>query len=562
MNNKLNNKLNNDARKLMRKAGEVSILSFAKLYLPHHLKINPSVAHKEIYEILSGITKDRGKRFAIAAPRDFGKSTMITLINIIYLICYEKEKFIVIISQTASQAQKILENIRKELTENELLRSAFPEIFEDIGRPKPPRWTQHDIITRNNIEILALGYNQTIRGRRHGLNRPTLVVLDDLEPDEGWGSYEATEKMKRWLNKSVFKVGNDKTNFLFIGTVHEAISVLGEYLNPDVHHNWIKRKYKALCELPGRMDLWQTFSKIQNLKELYKGQKGSSGASLFYEDHKILMCQGAVLLWEDKWSLYQLMEMLYDNEYSFMSEMQNDPYDLSEYSFDVDNFQYWDSQYLSVDALLDYLGNDVYFIAACDPAVGKSLFKGDYSSIVVLACKGNDVYVIVADLARRSPDKLTKDIIAYAKRYSFRKFVIENNNFQELVVQALEKSAREEKLTLNIERVNNHGNKISRIMSLYEWVKNGTIKFSKADKLLLDEFRFFPKANKHDDGLDALEMAFRFFKQCPGVQVERMLEMLEKFSGKNKAPKKIIGYRNNRTGKFEGIDDPFGLYSV
>jgi len=93
---------------------------------------------------------------------------MITLIYLIYSICYAKERFIVIISHTASQAQKTLENIRKELTENEKLREDFPEIFESDGRPKPPRWTQDDIVTRNNIEILALGYNQKIRGRRHG----------------------------------------------------------------------------------------------------------------------------------------------------------------------------------------------------------------------------------------------------------------------------------------------------------------------------------------------------------------------------------------------------------
>ncbi len=43
-------------------------------------------------------------------------------------------------------------------------------------------------------------------------------------------------------------------------------------------------------------------------------------------------------------------------------------------------------------------------------------------------------------------------------------------------------------------------------------MKNGTIKFSRAHHLLLEQARFFPWG-KHDDGLDALEMAVRVAEQ-------------------------------------------------
>jgi len=561
---KMNSNLHDDARSLRRKTGEASLLSFAKLYLSHHLTITPSNAHKEIYDLLAEMNSVRGKKAAIAAPRDFGKSTLITLISVIYSICYKKEEFIVIISNTASQAQKILENIRTELTENDALREDFPEIFESAGRPKPPRWRQHDIITRNKVEVLALGYTQPIRGRRHGAYRPSLVILDDIEPDEGWSTLEAAEKMKRWLNRSVLKVGNDKTNYLLIGTVHDSLSILGEYLSSDIHPNWMKKTYKALCTLPKHMSLWQRLWNIQNSKEVYKKKSGSSGALLFYDDHQEDMDEGAVLLWKEKWSLYQLMELYLENEYSFMSEFQNTPYDLSEFSFNVDEFDCWSDEYPSVDALLKVLGEGVYFVAACDPATGKSIVKGDYSAIVILACKDKSAYVIVADLARRSPDKLNKDIIAYAKRYPFSKLVIENNNFQELVVKALEKRALDKMVALNIERTTNTGNKVDRIMSIYEWVKNRTIKFSKADKLLLNEFRFFPQPNKDDDGLDALEMAFRFFKKSSNDHVKKMLDVVNDMSGEKnnlRNPKKIIGHIDPTTGEYRDFDNPFGMLS-
>ena len=557
--------LNKETSAIRRKAAEGSILAFARLYLPHHLRVMPSQAHLEMYDLLFQATNEKGKKIAVAAPRDFGKSTMITLIYLIYLICYAKEHFIVIISHTASQAQKTLENIRKELTENEKLREDFPEIFESDGSPKPPRWTQTDIVTRNNIEILALGYDQTIRGRRHGVYRPSLVILDDAEPDDGWSSPEMADRMKQWLNKAVLKSGSEHTNYLFIGTVHHWLSVLGEYLKENANPGWIKCRYMALKELPHHMELWQQLFTIRNFKEQYKGGTGPKSAILFYNDNKRVMDEGAILLWPEKWGLLKLMEMYNDNVFSFMSEMQNDPRNLSEYTFDVDNFSYWSDEYPTIDALLKGLGDGVRFYGACDPSLGKSMFTGDYSAIIILACKGGFAYVIVADLARRSPDMLTKDMIAYAKRYKFEKFVVEANGFQELTIQSLEKMARDENVHVLIERVNNSARKTDRIFSLYEWLKNGTIKFSRNDIIILNQFRAFPQQGKSDDGPDALEMAFKFMQKNKDFNAEAMLKLFRKLKGEPEpgGGKRRVKYViDPYTGQLKEFNDPFGLIQI
>lgn len=556
--------LNKDVSVLRKTAGESSILAFARLYLSHHLEISPSKAHLEIYDLLLKATNEKGNKIAIAAPREFGKSTMITLIYLIYLICYAKERFIVIISHTAGQAQKILENIRKELTENEKLQQDFQEIFESSGRPKPPRWRQDDIVTRNDIEVLTLGYNQKIRGRRHGAYRPGLIVLDDVEPDEGWSSPEMADKMKQWLNKAVLKAGSENTNFLFIGNVHHWLSVLGEYLKEDSNPSWVKRRYKALIEFPNRMDLWKVFFKIRNFKDRHYGLTGPDAAKRFYnEDHKRDMDEGAVILWPERWELVKLMEMYDDNEFSFVSEMQNDPRNISDFSFDVDNFGYWSKEYPTIDALLRSLGSGVSFIGACDPATGKHKFMGDYSAIVILACKGGFAYVIMADIVRRDPERLNKDIVALAKRFGFDKFVIEANNFQELQVRSLEKMAHDAHVYLPIERVHNSTNKTDRIFSLYDWLKNQTIKFNENDKRLLDQFRAFPQQGKHDDGPDALEMAFRFANTSGEISPEDIRKAFRACDGRptTKEEKDRFKYIvDPRTGEWKRIIDPHGLY--
>jgi len=549
----MNDKIYNDASSLRRKTGEKDIYTFAKLYLNQHIGIPPSEAHLEIYVMLLDATENRNRKIAFAAPRDFGKSTMITLAYIIYSICYSKEHFIVIISNTASQARKILDNVRQELTENEELRRDFPEIFESEGRPKPPRWTSDDIVTRNNVEILALGYGQQIRGRKHGSHRPTLIIADDLEDGENTFSYETKEKMKRWFERSVLKVGSRLSNFLFIGTVHNSFSLLGEHLSPDVDPSWQGKKYKAIEEWPKYMNLWEHCWKIRSAKESHNDAKGIAAAKQYYQDNKEAMDEGAKILWAQRWSLYDLMEMYVQNDLSFQSEMQNEPIDSDQFSFDVDNFTYWDIQYPCVDALLKDLGDKARFYGACDPA----LMGGDYSAIIVLACCMDSYYVIVADLARRPSDKLIEDMLAYAKRFKFSKFVVETNGFQELIADALEKEAKAQGVTFNLTPIDNYGFKRQRILSLYPWIKNGSIKFCKSDKILLDQFRLFPKG-KHEDGPDALEMAVRTAKKDLRDDIVEHVKILKRLSQlPNNKSRRVTGYGDK---PFNG--DPFGLLSA
>ena len=61
-------------------------------------------------------------------------------------------------------------------------------------------------------------------------------------------------------------------------------------------------------------------------------------------------------------------------------------------------------------------------------------------------------------------------------------------------------------ISLNIQRVTSRLDKLARIQGLEPWITQGKIKFAQTQKLLLDQFRHFPKG-AHDDGPDALEMA-------------------------------------------------------
>ncbi len=93
-------KIKKEIDQLRRQNAESSIRAFAMTYLGHHLKLEPSNAHLEVYEALQEISNGRDAKYVLAAPRAFGKPTMITLVYVLYCICYEKERFIVLASNT------------------------------------------------------------------------------------------------------------------------------------------------------------------------------------------------------------------------------------------------------------------------------------------------------------------------------------------------------------------------------------------------------------------------------------------------------------------------------
>jgi predicted phage terminase large subunit-like protein len=504
------NNLLNEVYSRMREGGKESIYAFAKFFMSEHLKYPPSKAHREIYDLLYEITQKRNCKLATAAPRDFGKTTLVTLIYIIWSICYEKEKFIVILSNTASQAIKILENIRKELSENHRLRSAFPEIFETEGRPKPPRWTQHDIITRNGIEVLAAGSGQQIRGRKHGSYRPTLIIADDLESAENNFSNESREKQKNWFGKSILRLGSEETNYFFIGNLYHPHCLLSEYVDPQLNPAWISRVYRVIIAWPVQSNLWEKWRNIYRGREKFGEANGPEGALKYYQANKGAMDEGAVLLWPERQTLYGLMIEREENEISFMSELQNSPLDSKECIFNTNDLQYWTNTYHTIEDLLHALADNAEFYGACDPSLGSQNLKGDYSAIIVLARDARDgvLYIVEADIKRRTPDETIEDILAYYKRYKFINFGIETNQFQKMMLTQLEEKGRKQGLYISLEQLNNTTDKVKRIQSLQPLVKNGTIKFSKYLTLLLEQARDFPKG-PFDDGLDALEMAVR-----------------------------------------------------
>lgn len=122
----------------------------------------------------------------------------------------------------------------------------------------------------------------------------------------------------------------------------------------------------------------------------------------------------------------------------FQAEKQNEPLDPDLCRFAEARLHFRDPQYDNERALIAGEGDGCFF-GACDPSVGRRKNKGDYSAIIMLyRSEETEINTVIA---RRSPDQTIERIVPCAGRYSFEEFVVETNNFQNLLVGNLSRSS-------------------------------------------------------------------------------------------------------------------------
>lgn len=160
-----------------------------------------------------------------------------------------------------------------------------------------------------------------------------------------------------------------------------------------------------------------------------------------------------------------------------------------------------------------------------DGSKGKSTKKGDYSAIVCLA-QTSDLKYVDADAERRPPSQIVQDLFTFCENPLHRirtgdLIGVETLQFQELfrdLIYLYAKDHPEYALSKYlfsggiIIPIEDSLNKMLRIRRMDKFVRNREFRFleNPHTSLLLQQFRTFdgiPAVGKHDDLLDALEMA-------------------------------------------------------
>ena len=483
---------------------------FARAYLSHYFVRKSPHFHEELDQIwcdgvlkgvnpaedASAVDKMKGSRQVVAAPRGHAKSTNFTFKDSLHAILYEYKHYILILSDSSEQAEGFLDDIKTELEEN-------GNILMDFGDLKGDKmWRTGGILTRTNIKVEAIGSGKKVRGRRHRNWRPDLIVLDDIENDENVNTPEQRRKLKNWYDKAVSKAGDTYTDIMYIGTILHYDSLLSNVLrNP----RYKTRKYRAVISEAVNQKLWEEWERIYtNLFD----EEHEKHAKEFYEAHEGEMLLGTVVLWQEKLSYYDLMEIkVSEGIASFNSELQNDPIDPENATFNPEWFDYYEEE------TMDWKSPEFIFIGANDPSLGKNK-DSDTSSIINLAMhlQTGYMYVVDASVEKRKADVIIDDVFQMSRRLKrdygkgFYKFGVETVQFQYFFKEVMAQKSAEQGEYLPIEEINSSANKMLRIKSLQPVIKNKYLKFNRKHKSLLQQLEEFPMG-RNDDAPDGLHMA-------------------------------------------------------
>lgn len=217
--------------------------------------------HKEILDLISD---KNNRRIGVIAPRGHAKSTTVDMTYPLWAGCFEQEEFIVIISDTYTQAAEFINALKDEFENN-------PKIKWLFGNMKGDDWQDGEFVLSNGIKYAAKGSGMKIRGIRHRHTRPTLMIFDDIENDENIKSAEQRQKLYHWFTKAAIPALARGGRAVVIGTILHFDSLVNKVMKQqDVFKSWETRAFYAITtdEDGTERALWPEHRSLEKLRAM------------------------------------------------------------------------------------------------------------------------------------------------------------------------------------------------------------------------------------------------------------------------------------------------------
>ena len=470
-----------------------SFPAFCNTYLSHRLTNPSSELHDWLDNAVDDMRHKRGQKLCVIAPRGSAKTTRGTICHVLYAVAAQSEEYILIISDTVSQARDLLGNVRHEAENNELLRKHFP------GVSPGPVWRDTELQFRNGVIVGALGTGGKIRGRIRQV-RPSLLIVDDPQNMDHVTSEVKRARSGRWFAQDVEYAGSPRTNYLVIGTaLHRECIVCQLQKTPG----WKSVLFRGIEKWPERMDLWQEW---ESLMCSHDDPEHEAKAKRFFDDNPAML-EGHKVLWPSRFTLYDLMlKRLSSGQAAFEFEQQGNPVDPSLCEWPA---EYFDHANFWFDTWPDRL--QVKTIAI-DPSKGTGDDSGDYQAYVVFGRDHNGVEYVEADLRRQDVEAMAHTGCDLIKQHKPDGMGVEEDTLLGLLSPVFLRLFKEQRIECSLYSVKHKGaSKEVRIRRLTSSLSMRRMRFkrrSAGTQLLVQQLKDFPHG-AHDDAGDSLEMARR-----------------------------------------------------
>lgn len=444
--------------------------------------------HREMWELCCS----KEKFVAIAAPRGHSKSTSITLSYTLASILFRERKFVLLLSDTESQAVMFLGQIKQELAENQDIVNLFG-VKKEGDNVKFPKDSESDVIIEfedgHRCRIIAKGSEQKLRGMLWDGKRPDLIVCDDMENDEIVMNKDRREKFRRWFYGALLPCLSGTGVIRYVGTILHMDSML-ERLMPQY----------------GSIGYQETELKT------FSARRVGGWRAVKYKAHNEDFSE---ILWPAKWDKEGLKEL----RQKYIDQGMPDLYSQEYLNIPIDeaNTFFKKSDFVPMTAE-DRHRNLNYYIAA-DLAISERE-RADYSAFVVGGVDENNILHVVNVIRDRLDGlALVDTIIALQRQYDPIMFGIEETQITKAIGPFLREEMLRQNIWANIIPLKPYRqDKTMRARSIQARMRAGGCRFDKETdwySTYEDELMKFPRA-RHDDQVDGTSYL--------GLLIDRFIE--------------------------------------
>ncbi len=158
--------------------------------------------HGKIFDLIDG----PDQKVAIAAPRGWGKTSIVALALMARWILFRHTGFIVYINKSHDAASLQTENLRRELVTNKEIKAFFGSFkSHDVENKEFDEVFSKKAWVAFNTLVWPRGAGQQVRGVLFKNDRPGLIIIDDLEDPDKITNDEIRKGWYEWLYADVIK---------------------------------------------------------------------------------------------------------------------------------------------------------------------------------------------------------------------------------------------------------------------------------------------------------------------------------------------------------------------
>ena len=224
---------------------------FNAIYLPRPNLVPTADFQREIFSLTE---KKNIELCVLAGFRESAKTSICTISFPIWSVLSGQSHFIVIASQTQTQARQHLGNIRKQLEGNPLLRNDFGALEYESDE-----WGNRAITSKKyDAKIVAVSIEEAVRGALYKSYRPDLIICDDIEDINSTRTQESRDRIYQWFVSEIIPLGSKHTRIFVLGNFLHEYSLVGRLMSQieSGERDGLCRRYPLLdkngkCLWPG-----------------------------------------------------------------------------------------------------------------------------------------------------------------------------------------------------------------------------------------------------------------------------------------------------------------------